>query len=190
MHGLGGKPVCVCKRRGVQFDTMLCLDCQLQFGLTNRGAKEKWFFNAMAEHDDVRLHISERNRNRVLGRSRRYPDGIIFVTDASGKVLRAVIVELDEFAHKDYGRVEEDARLQLLYEDLVAMGISLLHVMRFNPDQKRVSLISFLERLVEVLDSGVDAELAYLQCDGVAVGDKRPFVEEFHGYSPLVDYKR
>jgi hypothetical protein len=165
-----------CKKRGVKLDTMSCRDCQREIGVTNRGVKEALFFKTMMDHKDVRLHDFARN---VRGKSGKYPDGLKLV---SGEY--AVVCEVDEFGHVTYPADEEDAREQLIYAvDLVPCGIKYAHFFRFNPDQTRVSMMVTVDRLSELMD-GPDPKvvMAYTECSGVPVGDKRPYIVEKHGW--------
>ena len=171
-HGLGGKPTCaICKSRGVKFDTMICIDCKLEHGTSNRGARERWVENGLRDHEDVRLgNFSAHDKALPCGgTSKKYRPDFLWIVSSS----YAVVLEVDEDEHKTYDKECEAARIDNLYEGLARdEGIEYMHVVRFNPDQTRVSLTSVLERLCEVLDSQFEPECKWCQ-----------YAVEFHGYS-------
>jgi hypothetical protein len=152
---------------------MACIDCRLEHGTSNRGAREKWVEQGLREHDDVRLgqYSSHDKALPCGGTSRKYRPDFLWIVSAT----YAVVLEVDEDEHRGYDKVCEDARIDNLYEGLAKdEGMEYMHVVRFNPDQTRVSLTFVLERLREVLDSQFEAECAWQQ-----------YVVEFHGYSAV-----
>jgi len=172
MHGIGDGPTCaICKSRGVKFEGMSCIDCRLEHGTSNRGARERWVEQGLRGHEDVRLgNYSSHDKSLPCGgTSKKYRPDFLWIVSPT----YAVVLEVDEDEHKTYDKECEAARIDNLYEGLARdEGIEYMHVVRFNPDQTRVSLTFLLERLCEVLDSQFDAECSWTQ-----------YVVEFHGYS-------
>jgi len=82
MHGIGDGPTCaICKSRGVKFEGMSCIDCRLEHGTSNRGARERWVEQGLRGHEDVRLgNYSSHDKSLPCGgTSKKYRPDFLWI---------------------------------------------------------------------------------------------------------------